>query len=173
MEENKNKLKACGNDTIIYPLCKIAKPEVIEIGHHCKIDDFVFIFGGEGIKIGNYVHIASFVSIIGGGKLTMGNNSGIATGTRVITGTNEYKTGMRCSAASPKEEQDIHLGHIQIGDDVIIYANCVILPDINIGEGAVVGAGTLVNKDLNPWGIYIGSPLRKIGTRELLEELRK
>ena len=54
----KSKIK-CGEDVEIYPLAKIIKPNVVEIGEHSKVDDFTFIYGGSGIKIGRYVHIAS------------------------------------------------------------------------------------------------------------------
>ena len=51
-------------------------------------------------------------------------------------------------------------------DDAYIGANCTIMPGVTIGEGAVVGANALVNKDLDPWGIYVGVPCKKIGERE-------
>ena len=41
----------------------------------------------------------------------------------------------------------------------------VIMP-VKIGEGAVIGANSFVNKDLDPWGIYVGSPAKKIGERK-------
>ena len=66
-EEVKERLKKCGQEVKIYPLVKIVKPEVIEIGDYSMIDDFTFIYGGKGIKIGRYVHIASFASIISAG----------------------------------------------------------------------------------------------------------
>jgi acetyltransferase-like isoleucine patch superfamily enzyme len=47
---------------------------------------------------------------------------------------------------------------------VYIGAKSVIMP-VTIGEGAVIGAGSFVNKDLDPWGIYVGSPAKKIGER--------
>lgn len=60
-------------------------------------------------------------------------------------------------------------GKCEIGNDVYIGANSVIMP-VKIGEGTVVGAGSFVNKDLEPWGVYVGSPARKISQREKLEE---
>ena len=57
-------------------------------------------------------------------------------------------------------------GKLVIQDDVYIGANCTLMPNITIGEGAVIGAGSFVNKDIQPWGIYAGSPARKIGERE-------
>jgi galactoside O-acetyltransferase len=48
---------------------------------------------------------------------------------------------------------------------VIVGANAVILPGVTIGEGSAVGALSLVNTSLPPWGIYAGTPARKINDR--------
>lgn len=42
---------------------------------------------------------------------------------------------------------------------------CIILPGVNIGEGAIVGAGALVTKDVPPFGVAVGSPARVIKYR--------
>jgi acetyltransferase-like isoleucine patch superfamily enzyme len=56
-------------------------------------------------------------------------------------------------------------GGIVIGKDVWIGAGAILLDGANIGDGCVVGAGSLVNKTLEPYGIYVGTPCRRIGTR--------
>lgn len=161
-------LKKIGEGTIIYDYAKVVKPEVIEIGNNCKIDDFVFIYGGEGIIIGDFTHIGSFTSIIGGGSITMGKYVGVSQGVRFVTGTNDYKRKGHLTAAVPIEEQAFYHGHIEIEDEVLIGTNAVIMPNVTIGEGAVIGAQTFVNKDIEPWSINIGSPSRKINVREIL-----
>jgi galactoside O-acetyltransferase len=40
------------------------------------------------------------------------------------------------------------------------------MPNITVGKGSVIGAASFVNKNVEPWGIYVGSPARKIGVRE-------
>ena len=56
-------------------------------------------------------------------------------------------------------------GKLTIGSDVYIGANCTVMPDIVVGDGAILGAGSFVNKDCEPWGIYVGSPAKKIAMR--------
>jgi galactoside O-acetyltransferase len=56
-------------------------------------------------------------------------------------------------------------GRLCIGDDVYVGANCTLMPDITIGEGAVIGAGSFVNRNIEPWSVNAGSPARKIGER--------
>ena len=58
-------------------------------------------------------------------------------------------------------------GCLEVGNDVYIGARCIIMP-VKIGEGCVIGAGSFVNKDCEPWGIYVGSPARRIGERPRL-----
>jgi len=170
-------LKYFGENTIIYPKCKIIKPEVIEIGDDCKIDDFVFIFGGEGVKIGNNTHVASQSVIGGGGKISIGNCVGISWGVKFATGSNHHKYRKHMTSGARLEEQGFYHGEIIIEDDVFIGANSVIVAKENgqliIGEGAVIGSLTLVKDDIEPWSINVGQPSRKIGIRsKLLEELR-
>ena len=166
MGENvKRKLKKCGENVKIYPLAKIVKPEVIEIGDHSMIDDFTFIYGGKGIKIGRYVHIASFVSIIGGGELILGDYTVLANGSRILTGTDTYYGGKRMSTALSLEQRNVVRGKIVIEKDAFIGTNAVVHLNVTVGEGAIIGSNSLVLKDVEPWSINVGSPCKKVGER--------
>ncbi len=57
-------------------------------------------------------------------------------------------------------------GKLIIQDDAYIGARCTLMPNIVVGEGSVIGAASFVNKDVEPWGIYVGSPAKKIGERK-------
>ncbi len=164
-EKVKGRLKRCGQEVKIYPLAKIIKPEVIEIGDYSMIDDFTFIYGGKGIKIGRYVHIASFVSIIGGGELVVGDYADIACGSRILTGTDTYYGGKRMSTALPQEQRNVIVGRVVIEKDAFIGTNVVIHPNVTIGEGAIIGSNSLVLEDVQPWSINAGSPCKKVGER--------
>lgn len=157
--------KKLGEGVKIYPLARIVKPEVIEIGPFCKIDDFSFMYGGRSIVIGRYVHIASFVSVIGGGELVVGDYVAITTGARLITGTDHYEGGSRMSTALPLEQRNVRIGKIVIGKDAFVGTNAVVHPGVTIGEGAVIGSCSLVLEDCEPWTIYAGIPCKEIGKR--------
>ncbi len=158
-------LKSCGQRVPIFPLAKIVRPEVIEIGDCSMIDDFTFINGGAGITIGRYVHIASFVSIIGGGELRVGDYADIACGARILTGTDTHRGGKRMSSALPDNHRNVVRGVVIIGKDAFVGTNVVIHPNVTIGEGAIIGSNNLVLRDIEPWSINVGSPCRKIGER--------
>ena len=56
-------------------------------------------------------------------------------------------------------------GQIIIGNDVWLAANVVILPNVEIGEGAIVGAGSIVTKNVDPYTIVCGNPAKYISKR--------
>lgn len=161
-----SEFKKLGKDVVIYNLAKIIKKEVIEIGDGTRIDDFTFLYGGNGIVIGKHVHIACFVSVIGGGELFVGDYAAIAAGARLITGTNVQEGGYHMSAAAPRIQQNIKTSVIKIERDGFIGTNAVIHPGVTIGEGAIIGSNSLVLKDVEPWTINVGSPCKSIGKRQ-------
>jgi len=150
-------------DVKTFEYTKIIGIENIDFGQYVIIDDFVLIYAKENIKIGNHVHIASFTSISGGGKFVMEDFSAISSGCRIITGTDDFKDGGFGNSTVSNEFRNVRTGKIKIEKFAIIGGNSVILPNVTIGEGASVGAGSVVTKDLEPWGIYIGN--KRIGWR--------
>ena len=142
---------------------KIIGLDNIDFGRYVIIDDYVLIYAKERIRIGDYVHIASFTSISGGGELVMEDFSGLSSGCRIITGSDDFKDGGFGNPAVSEEFRNVHTGKIHIGRFAIVGTNSVIMPDVTIGEGAAVWAGSVVTKDLEPWGIYAGN--RRVGWR--------
>jgi putative colanic acid biosynthesis acetyltransferase WcaF len=72
--------------------------------------------------------------------------------------------------SSPRLE--LLVGGVDIGAHAFIAARAVILPGIRIGEGAVVGAASVVTKDVPPWEIFAGNPAKSIGTRSVDDSTR-
>lgn len=161
-----SKLKKLGEGATVYPMAKIVHPEVVKIGDHSAIDDFVFINGGQGVCIGKHVHLASFVSVIGGGRFEADDYSAISCGSRIVTGTNLMDGHM--SASAPRELQSLEIGSVVLERDAFVGSNCVIHPNIRMGKGSVLGSNSLLLEDTEPWGIYVGSPAKKIRERARL-----
>ena len=159
--------KKIGRDVTIWPLAKIVDTEVITIGNNVMIDDFVFIMGGKGIHIGSYIHISAFTSIVGGGELIMEDFSCLSGGVRLYTGNDNYSGEWLTNATIPLEYRNPVRSHVYIRKHAIIGANTVILPGVTIGEGAAIGANSLVTKDIEPWTINAGSPCRIIKKRPM------
>ena len=123
-------LKSCGADVgFQFPIC-INQPENIEIGNNVSFAAYVHIWGLGGVKIGNRVMIGSHSAI-----------SSI---------THDYCSDIMYYNNVTKP--------VIIGNDVWIGSHAVILPGITIGDGAVVGAGCVVTKDVEPFDIVVGVP---------------
>lgn len=155
-----------GNNVRIFYWALILKAEVIHLGDEVRIDDYTRIEGGQGLRIGKYVHICSFASIYGGGRAEIGDFCGITQGARLITGTEQVNSVM--TAAAPRNLRNPLAGYIIMEPQSFIGANAVVLPNITVGEGAIVGAGAVVTKDVPPWTIVEGVPARPVGKRERL-----
>jgi len=71
--------------------------------------------------------------------------------------------------------KEVQHGTVRIDKHSIIGASSVVFPSVTIGEGCAIGAMSLVNKSTDPWGIYVGIPVRKLKDRSKdmikLEEL--
>lgn len=165
-------LKSCGTDVRIFETVKIVYPERVDIGHHVIIDDFVLIIPGEAGRIGNYVHIASFTSITGGGVFILEDFSAIATGTRLLTGTDDFVGAALTNPTAPMEYRNVTRSVVRLQKHALVGANAVVLPGVTIGEGATVGAGSVVTRDLEPWTVNVGVPARPVRKRPREEILR-
>lgn len=156
-----------GKDVKIFPYAKIIhKNANIKIDDFAQIDDFVFINAGKMCLIGKFTHIASFTSIFGGGEFILEDFAGLSSGCRIVTGSDDFSGGFLSNPTIPAKFKNVVLDRVVIKKHAIIGTNSVILPGVTVGEGATVGAGCVVNKDLEPWGIYIGSSAKKIGERD-------
>jgi acetyltransferase-like isoleucine patch superfamily enzyme len=154
-----------GADVTIWSGAKVVSPEIIDIGNSVIIDDFVFLMGGKRTRIGSFVHIGSFTSIAGGGELVMADFSGLSGGVRVYTGNEDYGGGCLTNPTVPAPYRNATRSFVKIEKHAIVGANSVILPGVVIGEGAAIGANSLVMKDCKPWTVYFGSPAKAIRTR--------
>jgi len=172
MGENvRSSLKKCGADVRLMPLAKIANPGVVELGNFTRVRDFVFIWGGQGVKIGERCDIQPHVVVWGGGTLEIGDRVSVGPSSVLLTAVYLHQDGLRMVDGLPEGLSKALYGKLTVGSDVYIGASCTLMPEIIIGEGAIIGAGSFVNKSCDPMGIYVGSPAKKIGVRPALKPL--
>jgi acetyltransferase-like isoleucine patch superfamily enzyme len=85
----------------------------------------------------------------------IGNNVGIAHNTKIYTLGHKLDDPMFCTEGSS----------VKICDHVFIFSNCLIMPGVTIHEGAIVLAGSVVTKDVEPFTIVGGNPAKLIRER--------
>jgi galactoside O-acetyltransferase len=160
-----------GENVRIHEDCNIHGLENIRLGSNVRIDAYATIIATGPVTIGSYVHIASYCLLSGGDGITLDDFSGLSHGVRVYSRSDDYSGEALTNPTVPAEFTQVKRGAVKLGRHVIIGSGSVILPDVTIGEGASVGALSLVTKDLPGWQMYFGAPARKIGPRsqKLLE----
>ena len=118
-----------------------------KIGNHVRIDDYVVITGQ--ITLGNYVHIAPFCLIIGtGGNIIMEDGSGLSSHCALYTSSDDYKKNVLSNPTVPDHFKNVTNGPITFGRCAILGSHSVVLPNVKIGEGASLGAQSLIYKDV-------------------------
>lgn len=146
----------CGKGTIMNKKPLIAGYlNKINVGDNCTFHEGVrIVVNKEGsLKIGNRTLISSNVNINSGvGNIKIGSNTMIAANTYIINSDHDV-----FDALSVRDSGHI-TKDIKIGNNVWIGANCTILKGVNIGEGAIIGAGSIITKDVKPYSINYGSP---------------
>lgn len=159
--------RSCGDDVQIGDFVVIKRPQLIELGSHVAIDSFVYI--STALQVGSYVHIAPMVTIVGGkdSKLILEDFSGLSAGCRIVCGSDDFVRGTGLTNPTVPEAYHgrVKCTTVVIERHAIIGTNCVVLPGVRIGEGAAVGACSLVKSNLLPWTIYAGVPAVEVGRR--------
>ena len=136
-------------------------PYQIEIGNNTKIKDYVRICSRSGfIKIGANCSLNPYSVILGYGGVTIGNNVLIASNTTITAFQHNY-----IAKEILIKKQGNRFKGINIEDDVWIGAGVRILDGVNIKKGSIVGAGSVVTKDTEPYSVNIGVPARLIRKR--------
>ncbi len=137
-------LKSMGTNVVFQRNMRLIMPDNISIGSHCNFAQDVFITGGGGVTIGDWV--------------------GFGPGTKIWSINHRFDDPDR-----PWLLQGHELKPVVIEDDVWLGANVFVAPGVTIGRGAIVSAGTVVNKNIPPFALVSGNPGRVIGWRKKTE----
>lgn len=167
-----------GDKVVIYDPVTIIKPEVITLKSNIIISEYVYLAGGQGTYLGNYIHLSAHSVISGGGVFVAEDFVGLSAGVTIITGSEDIMGKGLTNPTVPLAYRAYYRSHVILKKHAFLATNVIVHPGVTIGEGAVVGSGSVVTKDLEPWGVYVGTPAKRIRDRDrdtmlrLEEELR-
>jgi acetyltransferase-like isoleucine patch superfamily enzyme len=159
--------KSIGKNVQIAKNCTIIGLNNISIGNNVRIDGYCTIVadGNGWLNIGSFIHIGGwcFLSAVSG--ITLEDFSGLSQGVRIYSKTDDYSGKYLTNPTVPGHFTGTMQGTVTIRTHVIIGSGSVILPKVTIGEGSSVGALSLVTKNLAPWGVYFGCPVKRLKSR--------
>lgn len=147
-----------GKGAVIYRSVRkdIVPFKTFSLGDYSVIEDFSVINNGVGeILIGNYTRIGLGNTIIG--PVTIGDKVNLAQNI-VISGLNHSYEDISKNIS----DQGVSTKIVVIENDVLIGANSTILSGVHIGQHVVVGAGSVVTKNIPPYSVVVGNPARVV-----------
>ena len=166
-------LQSRGKDLRIGRRARLYRPERMSFGDGVRLDDFVTLTAGpEGsIHVGSYVHIAAYSMVESPRRVTFEDFSGLAARVTLYGASDDYGGEFLTNPCVPLEHRLIDQADVYLGKHAVVGTNSVILPGAQIGEGCAVGAMSLVKGVLEPFGVYVGVPAKRIKerSRKLLE----
>ena len=158
---------AVGQDVFLSDKVSFYNCPAIRFGNHVRVDDFCVLSAGEGgIVIGDYVHIAVYCSLIGRGRIELADFSGLSSRVSIYSSNDDYSGAKLTNPTVPEAYTKATHANVFLGKHVIVGAGSVVLPGVSIGEGAAVGALSLVSRDCKPFGTYLGVPAKQILERK-------
>lgn len=183
----KTKFKSMGENVTIGKGVTIINPEFITVGNNVSIgDDTTLIARGEGgITLSDGVRLQQRVYLdterVNDGYITIGKGVYIGTGTTLF-GHKGLEIGDDCLLAQnitltpyshifddPNSiiySQGGHCEKVTIGKDVYIGMRAAVMYSGNIGDGSVIGAGSVVVKPIPPYSVAVGCPAKVIKERK-------
>lgn len=132
------------------------------VGHNCELEPGIDVGFRPDLTIGERCQINHNTSIK---SARIGNDVMIAPGVVLLDRQHNFSRTdipMTQQGSSPRQLTII-------GDDVWLGQNVIVMPGVTIGCGVIVGAGSVVTKDLPDWSIAVGAPARVIRFRKDVE----
>lgn len=134
--------RKCGDAVAVYTDVYLLHPENMEIGSNVTFQPMAYIEAAGGINIGDDCSVAHHATI--------------------ISESHVYE-----DANVPFKNQGMIRKPIIIGQDVWIGAKATILCGVNVGDKSVIGANSVVNKDVSPYSVMVGTPAKCVKKRHV------
>jgi len=142
----------------------------VKLGRNVKLSKFINMYGctvGDDVKIGAFVEIQKNASI--GNNCKISSHSFICEGVTIedavfighsVTFINDMYPRATAAGGQLQTEADWKVDKTVVKKGASIGSGCTILANVTIGEGAIIGAGSVVTKDVPPNAIVAGNPAK-------------
>ena len=154
--------KKIGENVIFERCVLVFHPENISIGNNVYIGHNAILKGyyKNEMIIGDHTWIGQACFLHSGGGIEIGKAVGIGPGVIIITSMHIPERVLK-----PVMHSDLDFKKVVVEGGCDIGVGAIILPGVRIGEGSIVGAGSVVNKDVEPYTIVAGVPMKVLRRR--------
>lgn len=157
--------RSLGAGVLVHRTAALIRCEAISLGDDVRIDPFCLISAGDSVDIGRNVHIGSHCSLTGSAAIRLEDFCGVSHGTRIFSASDDFSGSAMTGPTVPKSYRKVESAPVRIGRHAVIGSGCVVLPGSELGDGATVGAMSLIKGALPEWTICAGTPARPIRPR--------
>jgi maltose O-acetyltransferase len=126
-----------------------------EVGEGVVVKPPVYVDYGENIRLGARTFVNFNLTALDVAPITIGEDCQIATGVQLLTATHPLEP-------VPRRDKVEGSAPITIGDNVWLGGGVIVLPGVRIGDNSVVGAGSVVTRDIPANVVAVGNPARVI-----------
>ena len=159
---NKAGFNKIGKNVKISKSCLIIGLKNISLGSNIRIDAFTSIIANKGfLKLGNNIHIGGHGHLLCSGGVTIKNNCTFSQGVRIYSQSDDYSGKKPTGLFVKNKYQNYKKGEVIIGAKSIIGSGSIILPNVKISKNTMIGALSLINKNILKPGTYSGIPVKK------------
>lgn len=132
----------------------LLKEMFAEIGEHCYLETpFYANWGGKFVHFGSHVYANFHLTLVDDGRIDVGDHVMFGPHVTLCTASHPIHPLLR------RQEAQYNLP-VTIGNNVWIGANSTVLPGVRIGDNSVIGAGSVVTRDIPANVVAVGSPCR-------------
>ncbi|MDN7023946.1 acyltransferase [Methanoculleus sp. FWC-SCC1] len=151
-----------GDHVVFEEGVRVFHPEQIEIGENVYVGHGAILKGyyKNRMTIGDHTWIGQSCFLHSAGGIRIGRAVGIGPGVTILTSV--HTEG---EASQPVICNDLTFGEVVVGDGSDIGVNTILLPGVTIGEGCIIGAGSVVTKDVPAYSVAAGNPARVLRSR--------
>lgn len=111
------------------------------------------------------MHVAVFCSLIGTGRIVLDDFANVSGRVSIYSSSDDFSGEHMTNPTVPPELTNVRSAPVTLCRHVVVGAGAIILPGVELGEAAAVGALSLVKKSVEPFAIYAGVPARRVGAR--------
>lgn len=155
-----------GRNVYIFPGGRIVRPQLISVGDNVRIGKSTDIYihpkdrdsKGFVLKIGNNVHIGNYNIIGARNSVVLEENALLGPNVIIVDHSHHYEN----TDVPIKSQAATEGGHVRLERDCWVGANVFILPNVTIGQHAIIGANSVVNHNIPPYSVAVGAPARVI-----------